>query len=508
MKEAVELYLDFDQVEEPVLKTVLQIKDLEKELLVLRLAFGQLKAAIRQAMQPVAAVMVPALTGAVRYATGLVKTFGQVISGLFGIKVAQTKVTKTVTASGKAVKRSLAGFDQLERLQGSSGGANTTTRQVPVEVKTTLSPEIQETVNRILQLFEPLKSIDLLPLRWGLARLQEQAEQFAQVAGEALQMLWHQVLVPVLQWVSEKLAPVLLNLGTGIFKYLKVALADMSAGFSQMLTDLQPLTEFLGMVVLTVFDQLRRVFAQTRMDAEKEGTALGNLFRTIGQSGALLWERMGPALEQLRYTFAETFQSVGKTVTQIMGNIINAVSGAIQLVAGLLSDDWSQVWKGMGQVCKSAVNVIIGVLNVLLSGLTGALNGVFKLLNKVSVDVPDWVPGFGGKTFGFHIKELKAPQIPYLAQGAVLPANKPFLAMVGDQKHGTNIEAPLATIQQAVAQVTQDQTQAILSGFQASVGVQKEILEAILGISIGDEVIGNALTRYNRKQAVLRGGVL
>ena len=47
--------------------------------------------------------------------------------------------------------------------------------------------------------------------------------------------------------------------------------------------------------------------------------------------------------------------------------------------------------------------------------------------------------------------------IPKLAQGAVLPANKPFLAMVGDQKHGTNVEAPLATIQEALANVLAQQ---------------------------------------------------
>ena len=81
MKQVVEVLMDLDQVEEPVAKTVLQVKDLEKELLVLRLAFGQLKAAIRQAAQPLTAVLAPALTGAVRWATGAVKSLGQVAAG-------------------------------------------------------------------------------------------------------------------------------------------------------------------------------------------------------------------------------------------------------------------------------------------------------------------------------------------------------------------------------------------------------------------------------------------
>ena len=62
-------------------------------------------------------------------------------------------------------------------------------------------------------------------------------------------------------------------------------------------------------------------------------------------------------------------------------------------------------------------------------------------------------PEFGGKTFGFSLKTVTAPAIPYLAKGAVLPANKPFMAVVGDQRHGTNVEAPLTTIQEAVAVV-------------------------------------------------------
>ena len=107
----------------------------------------------------------------------------------------------------------------------------------------------------------------------------------------------------------------------------------------------------------------------------------------------------------------------------------------------------------------------------------------------------------------WSINPLSVPQIPPLAQGAVLPANKPFLAMVGDQRHGTNVEAPLATIQEAVALVMEDQTTAILAGFEASVGVQREILEAVLGIQIGDDVIGQATARYNRKLAVMCGGV-
>lgn len=104
--------------------------------------------------------------------------------------------------------------------------------------------------------------------------------------------------------------------------------------------------------------------------------------------------------------------------------------------------------------------------NGLISGFEFYINGIISLwemminwivggLNKISFDVPDWVPLIGGKKFGFNIPEVKFGRvsIPRLAQGAVIPPNKEFMAVLGDQKHGTNIEAPLETIKQALAEV-------------------------------------------------------
>ena len=63
--------------------------------------------------------------------------------------------------------------------------------------------------------------------------------------------------------------------------------------------------------------------------------------------------------------------------------------------------------------------------------------------------MPDWVPGIGGKKFGFSIDPIS---IPRLARGAVIPPNREFLAVLGDQKSGTNIEAPADLIRQIVAE--------------------------------------------------------
>lgn len=154
---------------------------------------------------------------------------------------------------------------------------------------------------------------------------------------------------------------------------------------------------------------------------------------------------------------------------------------------------------------KGTVNGVIGFINGLIAGVVKGINGIINMLNKLQFSVPDWIPGLGGKTFGFYLQPVSAPQIPYLAKGAVLPANRPFLAMVGDQRHGTNIEAPLATIQEAMAVTMEDFVASNMAGHEATIGVLRQILEAVLGIHIGDAEVGRAVQRYQQKMAVVHG---
>lgn len=90
-----------------------------------------------------------------------------------------------------------------------------------------------------------------------------------------------------------------------------------------------------------------------------------------------------------------------------------------------------------GELGRNSIN---GFIRFIVNGL----NKLIDNLNTFGFNLPDVL---GGKRVGFNISRLNVPQ---LAKGAVLPPNKPFLAMVGDQKSGTNIEAPLDTIVEAV----------------------------------------------------------
>lgn len=146
-------------------------------------------------------------------------------------------------------------------------------------------------------------------------------------------------------------------------------------------------------------------------------------------------------------------------------------------------------------------------------GLTGAFESIVKSAKKIiqrslsgGAVASAVLADISSATANTASYSLKTPAIPQLAKGSVLPPNKPFLAMVGDQRHGTNVEAPLSTIQEAVAAVMQEFMTSNMAGHEATVAVLRELLEAVLGITIGDDVIANAVDRYNRKMAVVRGG--
>lgn len=210
------------------------------------------------------------------------------------------------------------------------------------------------------------------------------------------------------------------------------------------------------------------------------------------------------------------------TWNTIQSNLYSAwddIKSKAQTKFGNIRDTISSAWKNaMGSLSGGNVDFsVIGTnikdafasgINKLIAGLNDALYRIIYKINDVILDARAIHYEILGKTHYpfYNIPTIPQFAIPYLAKGAVIPPNAPFMAMLGDQKHGTNIEAPLSTIQEAVALVLEDMTGGLMAGFEATVAVLREILEAILGIEIGDTVIAEAVERYNRKMAVVKGG--
>lgn len=204
------------------------------------------------------------------------------------------------------------------------------------------------------------------------------------------------------------------------------------------------------------------------------------------------------------------------SVTSDWAAFWNGLVSRFNALKGSLSNAWTSFWSGLAagvasiwngivSTVKGAVNSLISLINGMLSSICRGINGAIDLLNGLSVDVPDWAQGAFGSRIGFNVSHISAPQIPYLAQGAVIPPNREFLAVLGDQRRGTNVEAPLATIQQAVAAVLQDGQDGALAALEQNTAVLRQILEAVYGIHIGDDTIGRAAARYSQRQAGMTG---
>ena len=155
--------------------------------------------------------------------------------------------------------------------------------------------------------------------------------------------------------------------------------------------------------------------------------------------------------------------------------VIAAIAALIAIVV-LLVKNWdkvkevaSKVWNGVKSVWSSAAswfkskvldplkngfkvfgNGIISYYEGIANLAIKAVNKIIGAVNKIKFNIPDWVPVIGGKKWGFNINTVKEVKLPRLADGAVFKGNDPYMAIVNDQKHGVNVESPLATIVEAM----------------------------------------------------------
>lgn len=163
-----------------------------------------------------------------------------------------------------------------------------------------------------------------------------------------------------------------------------------------------------------------------------------------------LLEKLSPAWSFLSELVIGVAGTIIGTISDLVTGLLEVLTGLIDFIVGVFTGDWEKAWEGVKSVFKGIWDALVGIVKAPINLIIDAMNSLISGLNKVRIDLPDWdiLGDWAGKTFGINI-----PKIPKLAQGAVIPPNREFLAVLGDQKQGTNIEAPLDTIKQAVAEV-------------------------------------------------------
>lgn len=146
------------------------------------------------------------------------------------------------------------------------------------------------------------------------------------------------------------------------------------------------------------------------------------------------------------------FQTFGKLVGDLYSSVKLFLKGIIDFIVGVFTGDWTKAWEGVKEVFRGIVNAIMTIVETCINYFIDGINLLISALNSIHFEIPDWVPIIGGKSFGINIPLREHVALPRLAEGAVIPPNREFMAVLGDQKSGTNIETPLETMVQAFKQ--------------------------------------------------------
>lgn len=138
---------------------------------------------------------------------------------------------------------------------------------------------------------------------------------------------------------------------------------------------------------------------------------------------------------------------VWESVTTFVSNKVEAIKNAITNKFNAARDAVKSAFEGIVDFIKAPINQAISIVNNAVGMINNAIGGIESAFSFGPWTVPT---PFGSKTIGFHATFPRIGTIPYLASGAVIPPRSEFLAVLGDQKKGNNLEAPESLLRQIV----------------------------------------------------------
>lgn len=334
-------------------------------------------------------------------------------------------------------------------------------------------------------------SLNFYPLLNSIKNLFESMSPLIEAIGSFLERLYTNIILPVLTWLIESGLPALINVLAGLFNFLgehqwivdaigtalvtafatsKIVpliatissavlgfaghigtLIDILKGGGGLVGAISSLVTTFGIVPIAIAVAVAAIILiATHWDQLK--TTMSNLMNWIKGVFATDWHAQFGVFGDVVEVFLNSFKGIFNSIKQIC-------SGFVTFLKGVFSGNVNMALKGILNILRGAanliysifkapVNMVIALFNGLNQAIINAINGLVDGLNHIKV--PDWVPGIGGK--GINLSHANYTRIPYLAQGAVIPAGNPFLAVLGDQTKGNNLEMPENLLRKIVSE--------------------------------------------------------
>lgn len=270
--------------------------------------------------------------------------------------------------------------------------------------------------------------------------------------GGAVSVLWgfiKDAVFSIRDYFTEKIQ----DCGGNIVEGLFTGIVDAFKGIGNWLYD-HVLTPFIE-----GFKNCFGIHSPSKVMAEMGGYIIQGLYNAVSEGIAKIKEIFTKLLNAVKGVFKGIGKWFKKTFSDAFGGVKTILNGIIMFVKSIFTGNWKKAWQGVKKifkgvwdtlysVVKAPINLIIGAVNKMTSAIESAVNWIIDGINSLSFDVPDWVPGIGGETFGFDIDTISIPEIPKLATGGL--ATAPTLAMVGDNRNAKadpEVISPLSKLQ-------------------------------------------------------------
>lgn len=309
---------------------------------------------------------------------------------------------------------------------------------------------------------------------------------------DSLKLLWESVLVPLINWIIANLLPVVAEIinvvGTVAIKVMKSLIkiigdvADTLSGIIDFLVGVftgdwelawQGIKEiadgawsFIKDVVSGAWEIIKTV---TKGALSIIKSIISTAWNAIKALTSTIWNAIKKTLSglwnSLKSTASTVFNAIKTKVVGVWDSVKNKTSRTWESVATFVSnkveaiknaitnkfnaarDAVRSAFEGIVDFIKAPINQAISIVNNAVGMINNAIGGIESAFSFGPWTVPT---PFGSKTIGFHATFPRIGTIPYLASGAVIPPRSEFLAVLGDQKKGNNLEAPESLLRQIV----------------------------------------------------------
>ena len=343
-------------------------------------------------------------------------------------------------------------------------------------------------------------NLDFYPLLESISNLTATFAPILESIGNVLEWIYKNIVLPMLTWVIEVGLPIVINLVSkvatfladhqpiveafgaaliGAFAAAKIAglasiiikkvsgiataakgLITLMTGTGGIMGGIKAIATAIGpggVFVLAVGACIAiGVLLYKNWDKIKE--MAGKVWDWVSNKTRRFVEDIRNKLRGLATKIVTIWGSIKASAHQKWNAIWSTVSGFVERIKNAIVDKFASakntvvgVFNGMGDAIRSVLNNIISVVN----GAISKVNGVVSAIESAFSFGPWKVPTpFGSKTIGFRATFPRVPTVPYLAKGAVIPPRSEFLAVLGDQKQGNNIETPEALLRKIVREET------------------------------------------------------